>query len=110
MGREDDPALVMRDDLQAFQLGFPEQGLGAGGEHAMLRGLRATFRWAQEEELIPLDPFKKLKMPIRPKEKPPTVQPDEVAAMLTAARAGPQVLRDGAVLIVLFDMGLRMGN
>lgn len=109
-GREDDPAQVMRADLQAFQLWLREQGLGAGGEHALLRGLRATFRWAQEEELIPTDPFKKLKMPSLPKETPPTVQPDEVAAMLKAARAGPQVLRDVAVLMTLFDTGLRMGE
>jgi len=87
-----------------------ERGLAAGGEHALLRGLRATFRWAQEEELIPADPFRKLKMPGLPREPPPTIQPDEVAAMLRAARAGPVVLRDVAMLMCLYDTGLRMGE
>lgn len=109
-GAEDDVGKILRHDVQAFQLWLRDQGLKPGGEHALLRGLRATLRWAVDEELISADPFKKLKMPSLPREAPPTVQPDEVAAMLKAARAGSQPLRDVALLMTLFDTGIRMSE
>nr|WP_162178705.1 tyrosine-type recombinase/integrase [Deinococcus marmoris] len=86
------------------------QGLQAGGIHAVLRGLRATFRWALEEELIGEDPTKRLRMPSLPREAPPAIQPDEVAACLKTAVTLPQPLRNRGILLCLYDCGLRMGE
>ncbi|GGK19540.1 tyrosine recombinase XerD [Deinococcus malanensis] len=108
---EPDADLVTRGLLQEFQLWLrTSRGLQPGGEHAVMRGLRATFRWAHEEELIARDPTAKLRLPTLPQEHPPAVQPDEVERCLRVATGMPQPLRNRALLLCLYDTGLRLGE
>lgn len=102
-----DVSTLTRSEITAFQLWLREQGLSEGGEHAILRGVRATLRFGVDEELFSRDPFKKVKMPKLPADPPPAAQPHEVAAMLRAAREGPFPWRDRALLMVAYDTGLR---
>lgn len=101
---------MTRRDLQEVQLWMRGRGLAPGGEHAILRGLRALMTWGLDEELITQNPFGKFRMPSLPEEPPPTVQPSQVAELLRLARLGPQPLRDVAMLMTLFDTGVRMGE
>ncbi|WP_157451434.1 HNH endonuclease signature motif containing protein [Deinococcus aquatilis] len=68
----------------------------------MLRAIRATFRWALFEELIEKDPTLKIRMPTLPKERPPAVQPHEVAVCLKVAAELSQPLRNRALLLFLY--------
>jgi integrase/recombinase XerD len=106
-----DTDVITRAVLTEFQLWLREtRGLGPGGEHAVLRAIRATFRWALFEELIEKDPTLKIRMPTLPKERPPAVQPHEVAVCLKVAAELSQPLRNRALLLFLYDTGLRQGE
>lgn len=111
-GVSDDLERLTRLDLQAYQLWLREsEGLSPGGEHALLRGLRAVAKWGEAEELISSGPFHRFRMPSLPRERLAGVQPQQVADMLRAARAGvEQPLRDVAVVMTLYDTGLRVSE
>ncbi|WP_135227510.1 tyrosine-type recombinase/integrase [Deinococcus fonticola] len=109
-GTPPDTDHVSRLTLQELQLALRERGLSPGGEHAILRAIRGAFRWAIEEELITVDPTRKLRMPALPQERPPTVQPEEIRAALKLVAAMDQPLRNRALLLVMLDCGLRMGE
>ena len=98
---------VTRGLLTEFQLHLRERGLKAGGEHGILRAVRAVFRWALDEELIDSDPTRRLRLPALPQQAPPAVQPDEVVRALAAVKEGSTPLRDKALLLTLYDTGLR---
>lgn len=102
---------VTRSTILEYQTWLREdRQLKPGGEHAALRGLRATFRWAFEEELIPTDPSKRLRLPSLPKEPPPAIQPDQVELCLKMAKLSRHPLRDQAIMLMLFDTGIRRGE
>ena len=110
-GLAPDADLITLPLLRDFQLWLRDsRGMKPGGEHAVLRGVRATLRWAAEEELIARDPTAKLRLPALPGERPPAVQPGEVERCLKVAAGMTQPLRNRAILLCLYDTGLRMGE
>lgn len=109
-GLEPAAALVTKSLLQGFVLHLRERGLSPGGEHATMRGIRATMRWAYEEELIPTNPMARFKLATVPQVMPPAVSLDEARAALNAAKDTDHPLRDQAILLTLLDTGLRMSE
>lgn len=109
-GLEPDPASVTKSLLQGFVLHLREKGLAPGGEHATMRGIRATFRWAYEEELIPNNPMARFKLATVPQVMPPAVTSEEARRALRAAKNTEHPLRDQAILLTLLDTGLRMSE
>ncbi|MDV6376149.1 tyrosine-type recombinase/integrase [Deinococcus arenicola] len=110
-GETPDADNVTRATILGYQEWLREERkLKPGGEHAALRGLRATFRWALEEELITRDPTVRMRMPSLPHEQPPAIQPGEVELCLRQAKKSRHPLRDTAILYVLYDTGLRRGE
>ncbi|GGJ23579.1 tyrosine-type recombinase/integrase [Deinococcus roseus] len=87
-----------------------EQELNAGGIHAHGRALRGVFHWAFKEELISKDPVKRLELPSVPKERMPAVQPAQLKKLVEASKTAEHPLRDKAILLVLFDTGIRLGE
>lgn len=102
-----DPALLTRPDIISFQLWLRDAGLHEGGEHAILRGVRALLRFGADEELLSRDPFKRVRLPKLPPDPPPAAQPDEVARLLRAARDAGHPWRDRAMIMLAYDTGLR---
>lgn len=109
-GREDDAGAVTRADLMELQEAMAARGLLPGAVHAFFRGLRAMFKWAVEEELISRDPTAKLKLPTNNAPPPPAIQPEEVKLCLVVAKKMPFPARNAAILYLLYDTGLRMGE
>lgn len=109
-GLAPEASLVTKSLLQGFVLHLRERGLSPGGEHAIMRGIRATFRWAYEEELIPTNPMARLKLATVPQVMPPAVTLEEARAALQAAKGTDHPLRDQAILLTLLDTGLRMSE
>lgn len=109
-GMEPDPELLNRHLLSEFTLWNRERGLSPGGEHAILRAVRGMLRWAFDEELITHDPTLKMKFPSLPSTPPPAVQPHEVQALLAVVKGWRHPLRDHAMLLTLYDTGLRTGE
>lgn len=97
--------------LLDFQRHLRAEGLAPGGEHALLRGLRGVFRWAVEEGLLERDPMAKFRLPPLPKKRLPCVTPRVAEAVIRRARSnGGSSTRDAALVALLFDTGLRLGE
>lgn len=101
---------VTRSVIQELQIHLRERGIQVGGEHAIMRALRATFKWAEEEEIINKSPMSKVKLPKLPRDLPPAIQPAEVELCLRYAKTGNNPLRDQAIMLTLLDCGLRQGE
>jgi len=96
--------------LRAFVLWLGEQGLNPGGQHAHVRALRALFNWCHREELIPVNPAARLALPPLPQQRLPAATGVETQRLLRAARGWDQPLRDAALILTLFDTGLRVSE
>ncbi|WP_288432739.1 tyrosine-type recombinase/integrase [uncultured Deinococcus sp.] len=94
--------------LRAFLLRLEERGLAPGSVHAHGRALKALFNWAFAEELIERNPAKRLSLPSLPRERQPTVVPEGFKRLLLASKASEQPLRDTAIILTLFDTGIRL--
>lgn len=72
-----------------------------------LRPLRAMFRWAREEDLLPLDPGARVKAPKVPCKVMPAPDDDHITRLLSATRATEFPLRNRAIVLLMYDTGLR---
>ncbi|PYE55297.1 tyrosine-type recombinase/integrase [Deinococcus yavapaiensis] len=107
-GIEPDTATLTVSHLRAYLLWLEEQGLGPGGIHAHARGIKAVFNWAEKEELLTRNPAKRLELPSLPKERQPTVTTAVAQALQKACKKTEQPLRDVAIVLTLFDTGVRV--
>lgn len=96
--------------LRSFLVWLEEEGLGPGGVHAHARALRSIFNWAYKEELLTRNPAKRLELPALPRERQPTVDSETVRKLVKACKATEQPLRDTALVLTLFDTGLRVAE
>ncbi|MFD2608070.1 tyrosine-type recombinase/integrase [Deinococcus taklimakanensis] len=102
---------LTRDDFYAMLEGMRERGCVPGTLHAIMRGLRASFNWAYEEEYIEQNPFARVKMPSVPRKIQPCVQPEMAQRVLRVAEEdGAYRTRNTAILMVMFDTGLRLSE
>lgn len=104
------PDLLTVTHLRGFLTWLEEQGLAPGGIHAYVRGLKAVCSWAHQEELLPRNPAARLERPTLPRRRLPTMTPDGVGRLLAATKKTDQPLRDAAVVLVLFDTGIRLAE
>lgn len=86
------------------------QELSPGGAHARLRPLKTFCFWLVDEEILAKNPFTRVAMPKLPLQILPAVTPEDVRKLLKAAREHHKPLRDTAIIGVLFDTGLRVGE
>ncbi|WP_221090138.1 tyrosine-type recombinase/integrase [Deinococcus aquaedulcis] len=96
--------------LRAFLIWLEGQGLAPGGIHAYVRGLKALCGWAHQEEFLSRNPAARLERPTLPRRRLPTMTPQAVSRLLTAARDTDQPLRDTAIVMTLFDTGIRLAE
>ncbi|ADV66423.1 tyrosine-type recombinase/integrase [Deinococcus maricopensis] len=94
--------------LRGFLVWLEEQGLGPGGIHAHARALRALFNWAEREELVSRNLASRLELPSLPHERQPAITSERLWKLLGACKGAGQQLRDTAMLLTLFDTGVRV--
>jgi integrase/recombinase XerD len=108
-----DALSVEHGDLAAFagQLASPADGRRPAAATTIQRKvacLRSFYRHLRREELLDRDPTAELKGPPRGKRLPKVLSRDEVASLLAQpAGEGPAVLRDRALLELMYACGLR---
>ena len=75
------------------------------------RALQQFWRWALEEEEVASSPMARMRPPSVPDAPVPVISHDQVRALL-AATAGKTLAdrRDRAIIMILFDTGLRRGE
>lgn len=74
------------------------------------RSLRVVGRWLFRRGYLPEDPMERLPKPKAKLAPLATFTEDEVRAMVKVARAGRYPLRDVALITLLLDTGLRIGE
>lgn len=100
-------AELTAEDLRAYLVKSFEDGLSPGGVAARWRAVRAFVRWVVREGGLEHDPTRKIKPPRVPEVDLPVVREWEVKKLLAAAEMGKNPLRDKALVMVLWDTGLR---
>jgi len=79
--------------------------------HAHYRALRRFFRWLEKRRLIAENPMRMIEPPRLPARQPRHILPDDVMRLLaTTAGGGWLDLRDRAIILMLWDSGLRAGE
>ncbi|MCC7367075.1 MAG: tyrosine-type recombinase/integrase [Chloroflexi bacterium] len=72
------------------------------------RGLKAFFKWAEEEGEITTSPMAKMKRPTVSENPPPVLADEQVAKLLAACEGkGFEERRDMAILRLFIDTGMR---
>ncbi len=104
---------ITPDFIRGFLLWLEEHGHTPGGRHAHYRALRA-FLYFYEDEAEPenwRNPIKKTRAPKVPSEPLEPVSWDTIDKLLRTCQGGTFTdYRDAAILLVLFDTGVRAGE
>jgi site-specific recombinase XerD len=88
-----------------------ERDASPGTRRTRFAGLRRFCRWAAAEGFIPASPMDGMTAPEPPMDPVPLLADDDVAAMLkTCSGRSFYGLRDAAIIRVLFDTGMRIGE
>lgn len=101
---------VSTDDVRRFLVRVIETRAPATARqrHA---SLKQFFKWAFEEGEIDQDPMARVKAPKIVEQPVEVLTPDEVRRLLDAASGtGFNESRDSAIILVLYDTGIRMGE
>jgi site-specific recombinase XerD len=69
--------------------------------------LRAFFGWLHENDVIETHPMASIPQPIVRTDQKPPLSPEQVQALLLAARKGAHARRDEAIVLFLLDTGVR---
>jgi len=82
------------------------------GALSVYSSLRAFCNWLVAEGLLPESPLRRLRPPRVPRQSKPILQEGELRALLTllGGRKSPLALRDAAIIALLLDTGMRVGE
>ncbi|GBF07250.1 integrase family protein [Deinococcus aerius] len=97
-------------DLRGFMEHLEARGLTEGGIDAHYRALKGVFGWALKDELLDRDPTVRLERIRKPQRLMLTLGGEEYRRMLDAARKSPCRDRETAIVVTLFDTGLRLAE
>lgn len=104
--------------MQATKLGennahipLTDKPISAFTVQGYVRTLKAFFSWLVSEEFIDESPLARISIPKAPKKIVPTLSETQVAQLLRAVnKRTPTGARDFAILCLLLDCGLRVGE
>jgi integrase/recombinase XerC len=111
-----DPDAVRPGDVdplavRSFLAALTRSGLGKRSQGRALSAVRSLFRFACREGTLEANPAQGVKTPKAPKTLPRHLRPGEVESLIEAPEGeGPLVLRDRAILEMLYAAGLRVSE
>jgi integrase/recombinase XerC len=106
-----DPKDVDALAVRSFLAWLTRSGLGRRSQGRALSAVRSLFRFACREGTLEANPAQAVKTPKAPKTLPRHLRPGEVERLIEApAGEGPLVLRDRAILELLYAAGLRVSE
>ncbi|MEU4564794.1 tyrosine-type recombinase/integrase [Actinoplanes sp. NPDC023936] len=101
-------------DVNAYARGLEARPMAAATVARKLSGVSSWYDFLVKLQAVPVNPVGGADRPYVDRDHSSTVglTPDEVDALLTAARRaeGPTAVRHRAVLVLLADLGLRVGE
>lgn len=114
LGRE--PEAVRPGDVdslavRSFLAALTRKGLSKRSQGRALSAVRSLFRFACREGTLEANPAQGVRTPKAPKTLPRHLRPGEVESLIEAPKGeGPMVLRDRAILELLYAAGLRVSE
>lgn len=96
--------------IMAIAEGWRKRGLRLATLQIRDRGLRAFANWAYREGYLAENPLATLPKPKGHIEQPTPFSPEQIAAILNAAKRGACPKRDYALVLLLLDTGIRAGE
>jgi integrase/recombinase XerC len=97
--------------VRSFLAALTRSGLGKRSQGRALSAVRSLFRFACREGTLEANPAQGVKTPKAPKTLPRHLRPGEVESLIEAPEGeGPLVLRDRAILELLYAAGLRVSE
>ena len=115
----DDVSSVTADDLREYIVdartrprweGRPQERhgklLSTTSINTYVRGIKQFWSWLYNEHIIADNPLASVKAPKLPQRLPKTVPPDELQAICKACNSS----RDEAIILLLVDTGMRLGE
>jgi integrase/recombinase XerC len=97
--------------VRSFLAALTRSGLGKRSQGRALSAVRSLFRFACREGILEANPAQGVRTPKAPKTLPRHLRPGEVERLIEApAGDGPLVLRDRAILELLYAAGLRVSE
>jgi len=114
LGKEPDAVRPQDADplaVRSFLAALTRKGLSKRSQGRALSAVRSLFRFACREGTLEANPAQGVKTPKAPKTLPRHLRPGEVESLIEApAGEGPLVLRDRAILELLYAAGLRVSE
>ncbi|WP_150957189.1 tyrosine recombinase XerC [Microbacterium testaceum] len=106
---------VVVEDLREWQWQSAQSGLSKATAARRASTVRGLFAWAVEEEIVAVDPARRLVSPKRGRTLPSVATADALDEVLShaaelAASGDPIALRDHALLEVLYGSGARVSE
>ncbi len=104
-----------RTVVRAYLAGLADRDLSASSVAGRLAAVRSMYRYALRHGVIAADPLVGVRAPRRPSRLPRVLSIDEAATLVTGPARGTGrdealVLRDGAMLELLYATGMRISE
>jgi site-specific recombinase XerD len=95
--------------LREYLIHLEETGHNAGGTHGHYRAVKVFLRWYEREEEPEgwHNPITKVRAPTLPEEPLDPADVETLRAIVAACQSGRMAVRDRAIVLTLFDCGLR---
>lgn len=98
---------VRREHVEGYLDELRHKGRSPATLNNRYRSLTAFFKWAVEEDEIPANPTAKMTPPKVPEQPVEVLSAAQVASMIKACDRSFEGIRDAAMILTLYDTGLR---
>lgn len=103
-------ASIERDDIEHF-MKSRLRDVQPSTANQDYRSLQAFFKWAEEEDILPINPISRMQAPRVPPRRTPVLTVEELQALLnTTDGRGFAEVRDKAMLGLFIDTGCRLSE
>ncbi len=110
VGEEKPLEVINTQVIRNFLASKRREGLTASSIDTYFRTLHTFWKWATKEYALSDNPMQGVDRPHVPKRLPPYLTDKECQQMLQAAKKSRNPERDWAILLTLFDTGIRAGE
>jgi len=98
------------EDIRSFLSEKRKQGQKPASVDTYYRTLHTFWNWAVSEYGLGANPMDRVEKPRIPRRLPPRLSREDACRLLRAASTSRNPLRDRAILLLLFDCGVRAGE
>jgi site-specific recombinase XerD len=110
-GMPTDVTAIRREHLEAYLVALADAGRAAATVVSRFAGLKRFFAWCLEEGEVADEPMRNMKRPTIPEQPVEALRDDDVRALLkTCSTRSFSDVRDGAIIRLLYDTGIRRGE